>query len=107
MNDKGLPLHGSHGSTHPSSVANPEVEQMASGLDALVGNLERVVGGKRAALDLAVTVLLAGGHLLLQDVPGVGKTILARALARSIGGSGKRAPHVPGPFSASLSVSAG
>src|SRR5439155_3661482 len=43
----------------------------------------------------AVAVLLAGGHLLLQDVPGVGKTVLARAMARSIGGTFKRVQATP------------
>lgn len=54
---------------------------------ALVSNLEQVMRGKAAAVRLAVTAVLSGGHLLLEDVPGQGKTLLAKALARSIGGA--------------------
>lgn len=52
---------------------------------ALLDNLGRVVCGTHGALTAAVVAALAGGHLLLEDVPGVGKTVLAQALARSLG----------------------
>ncbi|MBC8160777.1 MAG: MoxR family ATPase [Roseiflexaceae bacterium] len=48
-------------------------------------NVEQVIVGKRAAIDLLLVALLCGGHALLEDVPGVGKTMLARALALSLG----------------------
>ena len=51
----------------------------------IVEQVETVLAGKRATVELAVTTLLASGHLLLEDVPGVGKTTLARALAASMG----------------------
>ncbi len=50
----------------------------------LVENLGRVILGKAEVLEQAVTTLFAGGHLLIEDVPGVGKTMLGRALARSL-----------------------
>lgn len=59
-------------------------------LQALIDNLEEVIVGKRETIELAVAALLSGGHLLVRDVPGVGKTVLARAVARSIGGTFKR-----------------
>ncbi|HJL19558.1 MAG TPA: AAA family ATPase [Sandaracinaceae bacterium LLY-WYZ-13_1] len=51
----------------------------------IVDNVSQVLEGKRREVELAVVGLLAGGHLLVEDVPGVGKTTLARALARSLG----------------------
>ena len=51
----------------------------------IVTNVGRALEGKREVVELAVTALLARGHLLIEDVPGVGKTTLARALARSMG----------------------
>ncbi len=51
------------------------------------GGLEDVLLGKPDTVRLAMTALLAGGHLLLEDVPGVGKTVLARAFAKAVGGS--------------------
>lgn len=52
--------------------------------DRLIGNLEKVIVGKREALELVVIGLLCEGHILIEDVPGVGKTMLARSLARSL-----------------------
>lgn len=52
--------------------------------DTLITNLERVIVGKRDALELVVIGLLCEGHILIEDVPGVGKTMLARSLARSL-----------------------
>ncbi len=54
--------------------------------NALIGNVERIMRGTPDAVRLAVLALLSGGHLLLEDLPGQGKTTLAKALARSIGG---------------------
>ena len=53
-------------------------------------NVARVIRGKPEAIRLAVTTLLARGHLLIEDVPGVGKTTLGRGLARSLGGTFRR-----------------
>ncbi|MBX7160916.1 MAG: MoxR family ATPase [Acidimicrobiia bacterium] len=57
---------------------------------ALWDNLGRVVKGKNDPIRLAVVALLSGGHLLVEDVPGVGKTLLAKSLARSMGASTAR-----------------
>ena len=69
---------------------------------ALLENLTRVVRGKEDALHLAVVALLSGGHLLVEDVPGVGKTLLAKALARSVGASFRRVQATPDLLPADL-----
>ncbi len=61
----------------------------------IVGNVERAVAGKREGVSLAVVTLLAGGHILIEDVPGVGKTLLAKSLARSVGGEFRRIQFTP------------
>ncbi len=57
--------------------------------------IESVIEGKRDAIQLTLTVLLAEGHLLIEDVPGVGKTMLAKALARAIDGTVRRVQFTP------------
>ena len=57
--------------------------------------IEAVIEGKRSSVDLALVVLLAEGHLLVEDVPGVGKTMLAKALGRSIACSVRRVQFTP------------
>ncbi len=64
-------------------------------LQRLVANVGRVVVGKQAEVELAIVGLAAQGHLLIEDVPGVGKTSLAKALARTIGCSFKRIQFTP------------
>ena len=63
--------------------------------EAVCSNVERVVRGKRSVVQLAVICLFAGGHLLVEDVPGVGKTVLSKALARSTGGRFGRVQFTP------------
>jgi MoxR-like ATPase len=64
-------------------------------VQALVDNIDRVVRGKHHEIRLAVACLLTEGHLLLDDVPGTGKTSLAKAIAGSIGGTWKRVQFTP------------
>jgi MoxR-like ATPase len=63
--------------------------------DALLANVERVIQGKREPVRLALVCLFAEGHLLIEDVPGVGKTSMAKAIARSIDGSWSRIQFTP------------
>nr|WP_245547386.1 MoxR family ATPase [Halobacteroides halobius] len=63
--------------------------------EAIIDNIEQVIVGKRNKIEEALICFLAGGHLLLEDVPGVGKTILARALAISSGADFQRIQCTP------------
>ena len=63
--------------------------------DKLITNIEKVIVGKRDTLELSVITLLCQGHLLIEDVPGVGKTMLARSVARSIGCTFSRIQFTP------------
>ena len=63
--------------------------------ERIIENIERVIIGKERELRLAVTALLCGGHMLIEDVPGVGKTMLARAIAVSTGCAFRRIQFTP------------
>jgi MoxR-like ATPase len=63
-------------------MSSPEIQQFS---EKVIKNLETVIVGKRQTLELVVIGLICQGHLLIDDVPGVGKTILARSLAKSLG----------------------
>jgi MoxR-like ATPase len=65
-------------------VGQDDLAWFAEQFDAIAGNIERVIQGKRGVVDLVVMSLLSEGHVLIEDVPGVGKTLLAKSLARSI-----------------------
>lgn len=80
-----------------ASATQPQEEAAAAGHlgQELVRAISTVIEGKQNVVRLAVTALLAEGHLLIEDVPGVGKTMLAKALARSIDGSVKRIQFTP------------
>ncbi|MDR3359218.1 MAG: AAA family ATPase, partial [Bifidobacteriaceae bacterium] len=70
-------------------------EQVSRGAALVADNMRRVIAGQGGTVDLAVTMFLAHGHVLIEDVPGVGKTMLAKALAASIGASVKRIQFTP------------
>jgi MoxR-like ATPase len=75
-----------------SQASIADIQQFA---DAVRANVARVIVGKERAVDLILVALLCGGHALLEDVPGVGKTMLARALATSLRLSFRRLQCTP------------
>jgi len=79
-------------------IATPKglsIEQVSSVAAQIIANVEQVIVGKREQVVLAVAVMLAEGHLLIEDVPGVAKTMLARAIALSAGCSFRRIQCTP------------
>lgn len=58
--------------------------QYQKNINNIIENIEKIIVGKREVIELAIVTLIAGGHLLLEDVPGLGKTTLAKALAQTI-----------------------
>ncbi len=75
--------------------AEPRLDELVEVAGRVSAAVESVIVGKAAAVRLAMTVLLAEGHVLIEDVPGVGKTLLAKALARSIDCSVRRVQFTP------------
>ena len=78
-----------HGRCHDrSSTCGPQerrsrnIEQLAEQADRILDEVERAIVGKREALELVLLGMLADGHVLLEDVPGLAKTLIARAFAQ-------------------------
>ena len=77
------------------TVTTDDLQWFGKQFDAIVDNIETVIQGKRRTIELATICLLSEGHALIEDVPGVGKTLLARSLARSIDCSFQRIQFTP------------
>jgi MoxR-like ATPase len=80
------------GALHP---VGGTVSQFKERFDTLAAQIELVLRGKRRPVHLALVCLFSEGHLLIEDVPGVGKTSLAKAIAHSVGGSWRRVQFTP------------
>ncbi|NDE08660.1 MAG: hypothetical protein EBZ89_14935, partial [Chloroflexi bacterium] len=70
-------------------------EELSAVASRIIANVERVILGKRTEIELALMAVLSRGHILIEDVPGTGKTMLARALALSVGCTFKRIQFTP------------
>jgi len=68
-------------------VSEPVSIDAVHAIQKLVGNTEKVIRGKNKQIELVITCLLAGGHILMEDNPGTGKTVLARTLSQGISGA--------------------
>lgn len=80
-----------------------EIARIHALMKAVKTNIQQVVVGKDDVIDKVLAALIAGGHVLLEDVPGTGKTLLVKALARSIDGSCKRVQFTPDLLPSDLS----
>ncbi len=75
---------------------NPETSLIIKeAADRLISNVSQVIVGKREAIELAFVALLCEGHVLIEDVPGIGKTMLAKTVAKSLGGTFQRIQSTP------------
>jgi MoxR-like ATPase len=84
-----------NGHASPAEAAPLDATRFRATFQKLVENIERVIIGKTSVVEGCLIGLLSGGHVLLEDVPGVGKTMLARSLARTLGISYKRIQFTP------------
>jgi MoxR-like ATPase len=95
MSDK--PILGSErqAQTAATDLPSPTLKSISSGARRLRDALGRVIVGQNEAIDLALVTLLAGGHALIEGVPGVGKTLLVKTLARAVAGEFQRIQFTP------------
>ena len=77
------------------AVTQEQATWFAGAFGQLVANVDKAILGKEHAIKLVVTAMLSGGHVLLEDVPGTGKTVLAKALANTIQGTQSRIQFTP------------
>ena len=88
-------MPGTIGQQGPQALDRTQVEWLAGTAHRIQERIETVVEGKAEVIRLALTVLLAEGHLLIEDVPGVGKTLLAKAMARALDCTVRRIQFTP------------
>src|SRR5437588_10277718 len=88
-------LQGGHVVLDTGRQTDSPIDDLVPAARRIGKAIEAVIEGKRDAIQLTLTVLLAEGHLLIEDVPGVGKTMLAKALARAIDGTVRRVQFTP------------
>ena len=84
-----------NGRDHLMTMTPEQAAQFADAFERLVRGVEQVLLGKQHVIRLSFTALLSEGHLLLEDVPGTGKTSLARAIAQSVRGTSNRVQFTP------------
>ena len=78
-----------------ADTGSPDFSQFQSSFERIADNVARTIQGKEEVIRLALVALIAEGHVLLEDVPGVGKTMLAKSIARSVGCSWRRIQFTP------------
>ena len=78
-----------------AKLSQETVDNAKAKLDALKANIQKVIIGNSPTIEMTLTALIAGGHVLLEDTPGTGKTTLARVLAKSIDGKFSRIQFTP------------
>ncbi len=91
----GETTESTHDRAEESRTAKADLAALADTTTRIRRAIESVIEGKRDTVRLAITVMLAEGHLLIEDVPGVGKTMLAKAMARSVDCSVRRVQFTP------------
>lgn len=72
-----------------------EIKELKETIDTIISNINTVIVGKEKQIKLLLTAVLAEGHILLEDVPGTGKTMLAKTFSKSIDANFKRIQFTP------------